>query len=516
MFKLLVVDDDRAVRLLVEHAFKDHRDYQVATAADAQEGLSVAQSWSPDVVLLDIHLPEMHGFEFFRKLQAAASQVPVIFATADSASEVVIQAMRIGAFDYLTKPLQIERLQSMVASAARARRAAQSTVALEIHDLETTDCFVGASEAMLEVFKSIGRVAAQQVPVLIRGESGTGKELVARALFNHGSRTTGPFFSINCAAIPEPLLESELFGHEKGAFTGADRRRIGRFEQCDGGTIFLDEVGDMPPLVQAKVLRLLQDQKFERVGGTNAIQTDVRIIAATNRPIEEMVSEGSFREDLLYRLDGFSINLPPLRNRRDDIVPLLDYFLARAKVDMQRKNLTGISQDAIDRLVDYDWPGNVRQLQSVVRQAALHTTGAIITADCLPDFVKITEKDDPSANVDQDGPASTSTKSVEQSDPVKSTVLRNSTSAEEDFELQGFVDRRLEAGSTNLYDEVIVEVERRLITQVLNSVAGNQSKAAEILGITRGKIRNRINNYNIQLNCKVSVETKATAELESS
>ncbi len=241
---------------------------------------------------------------------------------------------------------------------------------------------------MLSVFKAIGRVANQRIPVLIRGESGTGKELVARALVDNGNRADKPFMSINCAAIPEALLESELFGHERGAFTGADKRRIGRFEQCHGGTIFLDEIGDMSPLIQGKVLRLLQEQTFERVGSNEQIQTDVRIIAATHRPLEEMVKNGEFRQDLLYRLNSYTIQLPPLRERRDDIPALLEYFLRRAKADMGRTQLTGISKDALDLLLAYDWPGNIRELQSVVRQSLLNTTGPVVLRESLPESLQ--------------------------------------------------------------------------------------------------------------------------------
>ncbi|MEO8268487.1 MAG: sigma 54-interacting transcriptional regulator, partial [Aureliella sp.] len=344
---------------------------------------------------------------------------------------------------------------------------------------------------------------------------------------------------VNCAAIPDQLLESELFGHEKGSFTGAERRRIGRFEQCSGGTILLDEVGDMSSVIQGKVLRLLQEQKFERVGGNELISTDVRIIAATNRPLEQLAVENEFRDDLLYRLNGFTIALPPLRDRRDDIPALLEYFLRRAKTDMNRPELTGIAPSALDLLVDYDWPGNVRQLQSVVRQALLNTTGTVIGSENLPGFIR-------NPNVEHDqfrntpraaSQASTTQTKVDDERQTAEANLDNSakqghhlqaseptatdwlgvpksefqspdaqqTAAAPEFSIDVFVQARLEAGSQDLYNELIEQVERRLFTQVLEATGGNQSKTAEILGITRGKVRDRIATFDIQLDRTVTL-----------
>src|SRR5690606_4215863 len=328
-------------------------------------------------------------------------------------------------------------------------------------------------------FKSIGRVAGQNVTVLIRGESGTGKELVARALYQHSGRATHPFMEVNCAAIPENLLESELFGHEKGSFTGAQQRRVGKFEQCNGGTIFLDEVGDMSPLVQGKVLRLLQEQRFERVGGNETIQTDVRIIAATNRPLEEMVEEGEFRADLLYRLNGVSISLPPLRQRGEDVPLLLQHFLTRATRELNKPEIEGLSPEALQKLTSYSWPGNVRELQSIIRQAVLATTGTVVVPDSLPPEVLGT---------------------------TAYASARPSTSATAAAaDLQAFVDARLRENTTDLYAEALEFMERMLITRVLQETGGNQSKAAGVLGITRGKIRDRIAAFDISVDKSVSV-----------
>jgi two-component system nitrogen regulation response regulator GlnG len=345
------------------------------------------------------------------------------------------------------------------------------------------------------------------VTVLIRGESGAGKELVARALVNHSERRDKPFVAVNCAAIPDQLLESELFGHDKGAFTGAEKRRIGRFEQCDGGTIFLDEVGDMSPITQGKVLRLLQDQKFERVGGNELITTDVRIIAATNRPLEEMVRRDLFRDDLLYRLNGFTIQLPPLRERREDVAPLLEYFLRRAKAEMKRPELTGISPEALHLLVNYDWPGNVRQLQSVVRQSLLHTTGTVIGPTNLPDFIRHHVSNDqdnsPHATVAATIPTAAVTSIASEPANTPSQDFRGGD--ETPFVLDDYIAERLAAGTKHLYEDVMVQVERRLFSKVLAETGGNQSKTAEILGITRGKVRDRIAAFGISMDRTISV-----------
>jgi two-component system nitrogen regulation response regulator GlnG len=509
MFKLLIVDDDRTVRRIVRAGLEELEGCTIIEAADGDAALKLLQAERPDVALLDIYLPEHHGLELFQKFRAIDRKLPVIFITADATSETVIQAMRAGAYDYLSKPLRIDQLRRMVASAARARQAMEQPVAMSIGISDSQgDCFIGKSPAMVEVFKSIGRVAAQSIAVLIRGESGAGKELVARALVDHGDRADKPFVAVNCAAIPDQLLESELFGHEKGSFTGAESRRIGRFEQCDGGTIFLDEIGDMSPVIQGKVLRVLQEQRFERVGGNATVTTNVRVIAATNRPLEEMVERGEFREDLLYRLNGFTIHLPPLRERREDIPALLEYFLARAKADMQRADLSGISNDAFSRLMEYDWPGNVRQLQSVMRQALLNTTGTVLTLDSLPEFLQQLSEPPPAAQPQipshngYDAAPHTATKSHSLSEQPESI-------ADDDaFLLGDFIDQQMQRQSTNLYAEVIEEVERRLLTHVLGATGGNQSRASEILGITRGKIRDRIASYGIQLDCTVSIDSQ--------
>jgi DNA-binding NtrC family response regulator len=529
--KVLVIDDDRSVRHIVTSGLNGHHDFEVSSAADGDEGLRLVEDLQPAVCLLDVYLPEHNGIERFRRIRALDSKLPVIFITGDTSSGTAIEAMRAGAFDYLAKPLNIEQLRSLTLSAARARKLMDEPVALQIGEgTGAGERFVGNSSKMIEVFKDIGRVAAQNVTVLIRGESGSGKELVARALVNHSDRQNEKFISVNCAAIPDQLLESELFGHEKGAFTGAEKRRVGRFEQSDGGTIFLDEIGDMSPIIQGKVLRLLQEQRFERVGGNELITTNVRIVAATNRPLEAMVEAGTFREDLLYRLNGFTVLLPPLRERRDDIPALLEYFLRRAKTEMNRPQLSGISPEALKQLVAYDWPGNVRQLQSVVRQSLLNTTGTVIGGENLPSFIRESFRIPPPTSqppTRQVSRAEVAAKQPSQAlPPATHESLRPTTNqititttppgspidadhaaelSPDKYFVDDFIAERLAAGSTDLYNEVVEQVERRLFAAVLQHAGGNQSKTAEILGITRGKVRDRIATFKIQLDRTVSV-----------
>lgn len=489
MPEALVVDDDRTIREMVRRSL-DKIDVEMIPSASAEEALEVIRTASPEVVLLDIMLPVVSGLDVFREIRKLDRRLPVLFITSSSESHVAIEAMQLGAFDYLPKPLDLPKMNDLVLKAIETRRLMNIPVALPVGDKKRSngDQFVGRSPQMLEVFKSIGRVAAENVNVLIRGESGTGKELVARAIYQHSPRSNESFMAVNCAALTETLLESELFGYEKGAFTGADRQRIGKFEQCNGGTIFLDEVGDMSQLTQGKVLRLLQEQKFERVGGNKTIETDVRIIAATNRNLEEMVKKGTFREDLFYRLNGMTISLPPLRERGNDISLLVEHYLNEACYEMGRTETEGISSDALDLLMKYHWPGNVRELQSVVRQSLLNSTSPIIVPSFLPEEV--------SNHISSDAVP------FEQEAPPEDSGMPLS-------DLQEFVDQRLAAQTKNLYSETLEAMERYLLTRVLNETAGNQTRAAEILGITRGKIRDRIAQFGISLEKTVSIDEDA-------
>jgi DNA-binding NtrC family response regulator len=473
---LLVVDDDRAVLYLVSETFRGSST-AVLTARSVEEALDRIRE-EPDVVLLDIVLPETSGLEAFRKFQALDPKLPIIFITGQGTSDTAIEAMKLGAYDYVLKPLDLPKLRGLVERALEIRRLMQVPVEMAPAEgfIGQENCLVGRSPPMQDVFKAIGRVAPQSVTVLIHGESGTGKELVARAIYQHSKRATKQFLAVNCAAIPEALLESELFGHEKGSFTSADQRRIGKFEQCSGGTIFLDEVGDMSPLVQSKVLRVLQEQRFERVGGTETIQTDVRIIAATNRDLKSMAAQGEFREDLYYRLNGFAIDLPPLRERGDDVVRLLEHSLRRSSRDIG-KDVHGISPDALDLLTQYAWPGNVRELEAVVRQALVQSTGPVVIPEFLPDIVRSRA-------------------------PAARPHSNNGSLASD---LKALIDERLRGRSRDIYAEATEMMDRYVVTRVLQHTDGNQSRAAKLLGITRGSLRNKIRNLRISLGTTVSV-----------
>lgn len=484
MPRLLVIDDDRSILHMVRRAF-DGSEFNVLTASTAQKGLELAAE-APDVVVLDIILPQSSGFEAARELRRMHPDVPFIFITAQGTSATAIEAMKLGAFDYLLKPLDLIQLREYVERALTIRRltrdSADSVERLAAPVLEDDGPqIIGRSPLMQNVFKAIGRVSQQNVTVLIQGESGTGKELVARAIVRHSLRADRPFLAVNCAAIPDTLLESELFGHERGAFTDAVDRRIGKFEQCNGGTIFLDEVGDMSPLVQSKVLRLLQEQRFERVGGSQTITTDVRILCATNRDLRQMAAEGTFREDLFYRLDGYSIHLPPLRERGEDIPLLLNLTLRRMKRDLGR-NVADYSPEALALLLDYPWPGNVRELEAAVRQALLHTTGAVILAEFLPESIR----------------------------HARTTAALAGAGLSDSGDLKPVLDRGLRHQSTNLYAEALEQMERYTIGRVLRHTRGNQSHAARLLGITRGCLRNRIRTLHITLEASVRVDSAAS------
>lgn len=463
MPKLAVIDDDPAVLLLLRRAFHDG-DVTVLTAETGRDGIQAICRERPDAALVDIRLPDMDGLALFDRLKEEDATLPVIFITASGSSDTVIQAMKRGALDYLHKPLDLAAVRAIVRRALDARRLMHTSVKIGSTD-GGTDALVGRSPAMQEVYKQIGRIAEQNLTVLIRGESGTGKELVARAIYQHSPRARKPFLAINCAAIPDALLESELFGHEKGAFTGADRQRIGKFEQCHGGTLFLDEIGDMPPLLQTKMLRLLQEQRFERVGGNETIHTDVRIIAATHRDLESQIARGSFRADLYYRLNVFSIDLPPLRQRGDDLRLLIDYLFQRFRTELTRP-IDGLAPAALELLLRYPWPGNVRELESTLKQAILQASGNVLAAEDLP------------ARLHGEAPPPTSV---------------------QEFDLGCFIREALAAGTQTLYADALARLEDYLFREVLRHCAGNQAKAARTLGIARNSLRKKVSQFDITI-----------------
>jgi two-component system nitrogen regulation response regulator GlnG len=495
--KLLVVDDDRTVLHLIDRWFSAD-DTEVVVASSADEALDKVRQEKPDVLLLDIMLPRLSGFDACKAVGEIDPRLPVIFITGHGSSEMAIEAMKLGAFDYLLKPLEKDRVLDLVARAAEIRRLTSIPVAVSPTTSDgddARDIMLGDSDAMQRVFKAIGRVAAQDVTVLIQGESGTGKELVARAIYQHSHRASGPFLAINCAAIPEMLLESEFFGHEKGSFTGAASRRIGKFEQCSGGTIFLDEIGDMPHALQSKILRLLQEQKFERVGGNETISTDVRIIAATNRNLDELVHEQRFREDLLYRLKGFLITLPPLRDRAGDVSLLVDHFLNRYNRKLGNKALR-IEPEVFGALQSYDWPGNVRELESVIKQALINVSGSVVTLACLPALAAF-----------RPGAHSTPMSNGEAA-PLEPPALDQLPRSD----LAAFVEHRLTSDTKNLHAEAVELMERYLIARVLRETNGNQSLAARMLGITRGSLRNKIRLLQLSIGHIVTVHEPPSEE----
>jgi nitrogen regulation protein NR(I) len=465
---LLVIDDEPAIL----HAFRrgfQQADVTVLTAASAAEGLAMVTQHDPDVVMLDLALPDLSGLDVFRRIHQRNPKIPVIFITGHGTTDTAIEAMKLGAFDYLLKPLELAHLRELVARACAISRLMRVPAVTEDEPIqEPADVLVGRCPAMQDVYKAIGRVAPQDVTVLIRGETGTGKELVARAIYHHSRRAAAPFLAVNCAAIPETLLESELFGHERGAFTGAERKRIGKFEQCSGGTLFLDEIGDMTPLTQAKILRVLQAQQFERVGGNETIQTNVRLIAATNRDLEHLSAAGRFRSDLYYRLSVFPIVLPPLRERGDDLPLLVQHFLKQLGPELG-KEVQEVAPETLDVLQQYAWPGNVRELQSLLKQALLHATGPVLLPDFLPAALR-TPRDVLPSGPDLPFP-----------------------------DWERFLTDRLHAGSTELYAEALTAMERQLLTLVLRHTGGNQLQAAQILGITRNSLRHKLRALGITI-----------------
>src|SRR5437764_7604938 len=384
MDKLLLIDDEADVQYSFRRMF-DSPEIELTTAASGEEGLKLIPKLKPDLVMMDVRMGGMTGLETLRRIRQIDSKLLVILMTAYGTTQTAIEAMKLGAYDYRLKPFDVPRLKEIVSNALKAARDMKQVVSyqplLEKEDYELG--IVGRTEPMQQVFKLIGQVAATDATALMTGESGTGKELVARAIYHHSNRNSQPFLAVNCAAIPEQLLESELFGHERGAFTGATLQRIGKFEQCNGGTLFLDEIGDMTPATQTKILRVLQSGTFERVGGNQPIKVDVRIIAATNKPLEQAVAARQFREDLFYRLNVVRIHMPSLLARRDDLRLLVNYFLKKF-AQHQKQAVKSISPQALAALEQYAWPGNVRELENVIQRALVVAKGEVIVLTDLP------------------------------------------------------------------------------------------------------------------------------------
>ena len=407
MGHILIVDDDPQIRQSFEKLLTQDG-HAVKTAGSGEAALAAIQESMPDLVIMDIRMPGMSGLEAFRAMHESDPKLPVIIMTAYGTTETAIEATKMGAFEYLLKPLgDFQDIQTLIGKALEAGRCMRSRVELDVApDTAAADAIIGRSKPMQEVYKAIGRVAPTDATVLVRGDSGTGKELVARAIYQHSLRSAKPFLIINCVAIPETLLESELFGYEKGAFTGAVNRRVGKFEQAHGGTVFLDEIGDMPFSIQAKILRLLQERSIERLGGREPIPVDVRIIAATNRDLEAALAQGRFREDLYYRLKVVTLWLPPLKERAQDITLLAEYFLARFAKEMGMGN-PGTTAEARLLLQNYQWPGNVRELANAMQKALIFSRGYPIHPEDLSRAMggESLAKEGEDQQTDEDGPA---------------------------------------------------------------------------------------------------------------
>lgn len=457
MNKILVVDDQKTVCYSLQR-FLQSEGYNVVTTTSPKEAITMVDTESPDVVIMDVKMPEMDGLEVLKIIKEKNPKIQVIMMTAYSTTEKAIEAMKAGAYEYLIKPFENDELLNYIRAAIKTKEIMEATVTFdETATSPSADLIIGKSKKMLEIYKLIGRIAPTDATVLITGESGTGKELIARAIYHYSKRSHKPFLAINCAAIPEELLESELFGYEKGAFTGADIKRIGKFEQYSGGTIFLDEIGDMSLNLQSKLLRVLQDGTFQRLGGTETIKTDVRIIAATNKNLEEMVKKGHFREDLYYRLNVIRIDIPPLRERKEDIKDLALYFIKKNN-DRLGKDIKGITTDALNKLQEYPWPGNVRELENVIQRAMVFCKGDYLSLECIEEL---------------------------QAQPLKTCLSIEKA-------IENLVDAIFKEGCPERFQDLINKIEVSIVKRALELTKGNQVQAARLLGISRNTLRKKI------------------------
>jgi len=469
----LIVDDDDQLRTSFERLLTEEG-YEVRTAPSGEMGLKVFEEVPLDLVILDMRLPGMNGLEVFQKIHASEPKLPVIIMTAYGTTDTAIEATKHGAFDYILKPFDIPEMLKVIRQALDAGHFMRSPIAMNaVPEATLKEAIVGRSRAMQEVYKAIGRVSPTDATVLIRGESGTGKELAARAVYQHSLRADKPFLVINCVAIPENLLESELFGYEKGSFTGAAHRRIGKIEQACGGTVFLDEIGDMPPGIQAKILRLLQEKSIERLGGRETIPVDVRIIAATNRDLEAALEQGRFRGDLYYRLKVVTIHLPALRDRPEDIPSLVDYFLALYSREIGLDN-PGISKDALGILKGYSWPGNIRELANTVHKALIFNRGAPVSPEDISQVFEAKDAD-------------------------------HGDVAEADGEhIRQWVRHMLTAQkSDHLFDSCVDAFTTILLGEALNLTGGNRSRTARLLGLSRPTLHSKIEKYGLKFETSV-------------
>jgi two-component system, NtrC family, response regulator AtoC len=472
--KILIIDDDDQLRKSFQKLLSEEG-YHIICAASGEAGVDVLQKETPDLVVLDMRLPGMNGFETFKRIHEIEPKLPVIIMTAYGTTETAIEATKMGAFDYILKPFDIPDMLIIIRQGLDAGKFMRSPVQMDVAPGGAfQEAIIGRSQPMQEVYKAIGRVSSTDATVLIRGESGTGKELAARAIYQHSLRKDDPFLVINCVAIPETLLESELFGYEKGAFTGASHRRLGKIEQANRGTVFLDEIGDMPLALQAKMLRLLQEKSIERLGGRETIPVDVRIIAATNRDLEAALADGRFREDLYYRLKVITLWLPPLRERPSDIAVLADYFLSRYAKEVSMDN-PGITEETKDLLAKNHWPGNVRELGNTIQKALIFNRGAPLS----PDDINWAIGDEVSGKGFNENDGENNIRQW-----IRHELMTNPRD--------------------NMYDVVMDRIASVLIGETLNLTDGNRSRAAKLLGLSRPTLHSKIEKYNLKLETSVS------------
>jgi len=476
---ILIVDDDPQLRRSFERLLTNEG-HSVETAANGETGIEKVRQHVPDLVIMDVRMPGINGLEAFKEMLKIEPRITVVIMTAYGTTDTAIEATKLGAFDYVMKPFDIPDILEVIEKAINAGKMMRSQVEMDgPPEGEQGEAIVGRSHPMQELYKGIGRSAPTDATILIRGESGTGKELVARAIYQHSLRNTKPFLVINCVAIPETLLESELFGYEKGAFTGAATRRIGKIEQAHGGTVFLDEIGDMPYSIQAKILRLLQERSIERLGGRHPIPIDVRIIAATNRNLEKAVTESKFREDLYYRLKVVTLWVPPLRERKEDIPLLAKYFLNRSAKEMKIA-FPGLTREAIAILTDRQWPGNVRELANTIQKALIFNRGKPLDAD---DVQRISDEDNIAEN-----------KGLDEFD-----------SLEFDTALRQWIRSQMEENtSENIYDNLMDFFSAAVIRAALNLTEGNRTHGAKLLGISRPTLIAKIEKHGLKFQTTVS------------
>lgn len=521
---ILIIDDDAEIRYSLDRVLSPDG-HKIITADSGEQGIEVAEKNNPDLIFLDNRMGGISGIETLQHLRTASPASLVILMTAYGTTQTAIQAMKHGAFDYVLKPFDLAKLKEMVAKALKASIDSGNSESVAKRLLNKEDFeegIVGSGEQMQQVLKKVGQVAASEATVMITGESGTGKELVARCIHRHSHRSDSPFHAVNCGAIPENLIESELFGHERGAFTGATEPKAGQFEICHGGTLFLDEIGDMGLPTQTKILRAIQEGEIQRVGSTKIKKVDVRLIAATHKNLESMVQEKTFREDLYYRLNVVRIETPALRYRMEDLAELVDFMLVR----LDKKFATGareISTEAMEILQAYQWPGNVRELENALHSASVVSKGKRILAKDLPQSLQasnsqshIPARTPESASPEFPASAPTaeripdaSMSETEQSLPVfgnstqhsgvknisestQSSVPPSSISIEESFDI-AYAHLRAESEKN-----LIEKMEKEVIRRALQECGGNQVKASTLLGITRATLRKRIDSYQIR------------------